>query len=162
MDTLLKRSALAFALLASGCASFNSLSPGMSAQRVEGAVGAPSNVWKSPDGSEVWEYPLGPLGVETYMVSFGPDRSVRGVRQVLTDENINKLQPGMSRDDVNRMLGRPAGKGFSDRTNEEIWYWRYMAWQVRKMELYVQFDRPTGTLKTFQRHQLDASDSKRN
>jgi len=164
MDTLPTRWTLflAPALLAAGCTGFASISPGTPAQQVQAAVGAPASVFKNADGSETWEYPLGPLGVQTYMVSFGPDRAVRDVQQVLTDENISKLRPGMSRDEVRRALGRPAGVNMMDRTGEEIWYWRYMAWEVRKMEAYAQFDRRTGMLKQVQRHQIDTSDSRRN
>src|SRR5437773_10953489 len=63
------------ALFAAGCASFSAINPGTSARQVETLVGAPANVWKNADGSEVWEYPRGPLGVETYMVTLGSDRS---------------------------------------------------------------------------------------
>ncbi len=61
------------------------ISPGDSAQAVEARAGASATVWKDADGSEVWEYPLGPLGVETYMVTLGSDRAVREVRQVLSE-----------------------------------------------------------------------------
>ena len=50
------------ALFAAGCASFSAITPGASAQQVEKLVGAPASVWKNADGSEVWEYPQGPLG----------------------------------------------------------------------------------------------------
>src|SRR5258706_9955528 len=86
------------ALIAAGCANFSAIAPGASAQQVETLVGAPASVWKNPDGSEVWEYPRGPLGVETYMVTLGSDRAVREVRQVLNDETIAKLQAGMARE----------------------------------------------------------------
>ena len=164
MNTPLRRYSpfLATAFLVAGCANFASLSTGTPAQEVQAKVGTPSTVWKNPDGTETWEYPLGPLGVQTYMVSFGPDRAVRDVQQVLTDENISKLRPGMSRDEVRRAIGRPAGVSFSGRTDEEIWYWRYLAWDVRKMEAYAQFDQRTGMLKQVQRHQIDTSDSRRN
>jgi SmpA/OmlA family protein len=153
---------LASALLVAGCASFDTLSPGTPAQQVKARVGAPSDVWKSPDGSEVWEYPMGPLGTETYMVTLGPDQAVRDVRQVLTDENISKLKPGMPREEVRRVLGRPGSINYSDSRNEEVWYWRYREWGVRRMELYVQFDRPSGALKAVTRYQIDTSDGKRN
>ena len=152
---------LAFALLAAGCTGFESLSPGTPAQQVKARVGAPSGVWKSPDGSEVWEYPLGPLGTETYMVTLGPDQAVREVRQVLNDENISKLKPGMPREEVRRMLGKPGTVNYSDSRSEEVWYWRYREWNTRNMELYVQFDRPTGALKAVTRYQIDTSDGKR-
>jgi len=148
-------------LFAAGCASFSAIAPGASAQQVEKLVGAPASVSKNADGSEVWEYPQGPLGVETYMVTLGPDRAVREVRQVLNDENISKLHVGMSRDEVRRLLGKPRDIGFSGLNDEEIWSWRYREWGVRNMELYVQFDRSTGALKKVTRFQVDTSDGKR-
>jgi hypothetical protein len=144
-----------------GCASFSDINTGASAQQVETMVGAPASVWKDTDGSEVWEYPQGPLGVETYMVTLGSDRAVREVRQVLSEETISKLHVGMSRDEVRRLLGRPRDVGFSGLNDEEIWSWRYREWKVRNMDLYVQFDRPTGTLKRVSRFQVDTSDGKR-
>jgi hypothetical protein len=150
----------ALAFLA-GCANFSALSPGDSAQSVEARVGAPANIWKNTDGSEVWEYPLGPLGVETYMVTLGRDRAVRGVRQVLSEESISKLHVGMSRDEVRRLIGSPREIGFSGPDDEEIWSWRYREWRVRNMELYVQFDRSSGALKRITRYQIDTSDGKR-
>jgi outer membrane protein assembly factor BamE (lipoprotein component of BamABCDE complex) len=96
------------------------------------------------------------------MVTLGPDQAVRDVRQVLTDENISKLKPGMPREEVRRVLGRPGSINYSDSRNEEVWYWRYREWGVRRMELYVQFDRPSGALKAVTRYQIDTSDGKRN
>ena len=163
MNTILSRAVLLLfpALFAAGCANFAAIEPGASAQQVETLVGAPATVWKNADGSEVWEYPRGPLGVESYMVTLGSDRVVREVRQVLSDETISKLHVGMSRDEVRRLLGRPRDIGFSDLNDEEIWSWRYREWGVRNMELYAQFDRPTGVLKKITRFQVDTSDGKR-
>ena len=162
MTTLLRSLPfLAVAFLAAGCANFSALSPGDSARSVEARVGAPASIWKNADGSEIWEYPLGPLGVETYMVTLGPDRAVREVRQVLSEEYVSKLHVGMSRDEVRRLVGRPRDIGFSDLNDEEIWSWRYREWRVRNMELYVQFDRSTGALKRITRYQIDPSDGKR-
>src|SRR5882762_6822152 len=162
MPTTFSRAVLLLpALFAAGCASFSAINPGVSAQHVETLVGAPASVWKNADGSEVWEYPQGPLGVETYMVTLGSDRTVREVRQVLSDETISKLHVGLSRDEVRRLLGRPRDIGFSNLNDEEIWSWRYREWGVRNMELYVQFDGPTGALKKTTRFQIDTSDGKR-
>jgi hypothetical protein len=163
MNTTFSRALLLLfpALFAAGCASFSAINPGASAQQVEKLVGAPASVWKNADGSEVWEYPQGPLGVETYMVTLGPDHAVREVRQVLSDETISKLHVGMSRDEVRRLLGKPRDIGFSSLNDEEIWSWRYREWGVRNMELYVQFDRSTGALKKVTRFQIDTSDGKR-
>jgi hypothetical protein len=162
MNTVFSRClALLFPALLAACASFSAVNPGASAREVETLMGAPANVWKNADGSEVWEYPRGPFGVETYMVTLGSDRAVREVRQVLSNEYISKLHAGMSREEVRRLLGRPRDIGFSGLNDEEIWSWRYREARVRNMELYVQFDRPTGTLKSISRFQIDTSDGKR-
>ena len=151
---------LALATSLAGCANLNGVTSGMPAQQVQAKLGAPASVWKNADGSEVWEYPRGPLGVETYMVTLGSDRAWREVRQVLSEEYISKLHAGMSRDEVRRLVGRPRYVGFSDPTDEEIWSWRYREWKVRTMDLYVQFDRPTGTLKRVSKFQVDTSGSR--
>lgn len=162
MNTILFRAlALLLPALLAACAGFSAVNPGASAREVETQMGAPANVWKNADGSEVWEYPRGPFGVETYMVTLGSDRAVREVRQVLSNEYISKLHVGMTRDEVRRLLGRPRDIGFSGANDEEIWSWRYRESRVRNMELYVQFDRPTGTLKSISRFQIDTSDGKR-
>jgi len=163
MNTIFSRAVLLLfpALFAAGCAGLSAINPGASAGQVEATMGAPANVWKNTDGSEVWEYPRGPLGFETYMVTLGPDRAVREVRQVLSEEYISKLHVGMSRDEVRRLLGRPRDMGFSGPGDEEIWSWHYREWGVRKMELYVQFDRPTGALKKVTRFQIDTTDGQR-
>src|SRR2546421_6073158 len=113
MNTILSRAVLVLfpALFAAGCANFAAIEPGASAQQIETLAGAPANVWKNADGSEVWEYPRGPFGVETYMVTLGPDRAVREVRQVLSEETISKVEAGMSREGGGQLVGRPPDGG---------------------------------------------------
>src|SRR5437667_11622832 len=101
-----------------GCANFTAVSSGMPAQQVQAKLGAPETVRKNADGSEVWEYPGGPLGKQTYMVTLGSDRAVREVRQVLNDEYISKVRVGMSRDEVRRLVGRPRYVSVSDLADE--------------------------------------------
>jgi hypothetical protein len=137
------------ALLAAGCASFGSLKPGTPEQQVQDRVGAPAEVWKSSGGGETWEYPLGPSGRQTYMVDIGPERSVIAVRQVLSDESFSRVQPGMPRDEVRRLLGRPAQVVTFPRKNEEVWTWRYLA-HATPMLFHVGFDTSSGTVRTIQ------------
>src|SRR5436309_9458224 len=102
---------LALAACLAGCANLTAVSSGMPAQQVQAKLGAPETVRKNADGSEVWEYPGGPLGKQTYMVTLGSDRAVREVRQVLNDEYISRLRVGMSREEVRRLVGRPGEIG---------------------------------------------------
>ena len=138
--------ALLALILAAGCANFSAISPGDSAPTVEARVGAPGSVWKNADGSEVWEYPSGPSGVQTFMIDIGPDRTVRAVRQVLREEYFSKVVPGMSRDEVRRLLGRPKELWYFPARDEEVWTWRYL--EVNYRLFNVLFDHTSGAVRS--------------
>ena len=147
MIAALRRTALlGLTLLAAGCANFSALSPGDSALTVGARVGPPGTVWTNADGSEVWEYPMGPSGVQTFMIDIGPDRAVRAVRQVLKEEYFSKVVAGMSRDDVRRLLGRPKEVWYFPSRDEEVWVWRYL--EINYKFFNVLFDRTGGTVRT--------------
>jgi len=142
------RFTLLFLLLAvSGCASL--VKSGMDELQVEARMGKPETVRKNADGSQVWEYPGGPLGRQTYMVSLASDHSVTQVRQVLSEEYFSKVHAGMSRDEVRRLLGKPGEIMIFDARDEEVWSWRYL--QENPMFFNVLFDRTAGTVRTTQR-----------
>ena len=140
-------SALAASLAA--CANLGPITSGMPAQQVQAKLGAPETVRKNSDGSEVWEYPGGPLGRQTYMVTLGSDRAVREVQQVLNDEYFSRVSAGMSRDEVRRLLGKPGEIMVFGARDEEVWSWRYQ--QQNPMFFNVLFDRTAGTVRTTQR-----------
>lgn len=140
---------LVLAASLAGCANFTAVTSGMPAQQVQAKLGAPETVRKNADGSEVWEYPEGPFGRQTYMVTVGADRMVREVHQVLNDEYFSSVRPGMSRDEVRRLLGRPAEIMVFGARDEEVWSWRYQ--QQNAMFFNVLFDRAAGTVRTTQR-----------
>ena len=133
---------------AAGCASFPGISPGTAAPEIRAKFGAPEAIWKNPDGSETWEYPLGPVGVQTYMITLGPDQTVREIRQVLSAESLDKVQPGMSRDEVRRMLGKPAETVYFAPRDEEVWTWRIQEFNFRYRRFHALFDRTTGILRS--------------
>ena len=140
---------LALAASLAGCANFAAVSSGMPAQQVQAKLGMPETVRKNADGSEVWEYPGGPLGRQTYMVTLGYDRAVREIHQVLSDEYFSRVRAGMSRDEVRRILGRPGEIMMFSARDEEVWSWRYQ--QQNPMFFNVLFDRSAGTVRTTQR-----------
>jgi outer membrane protein assembly factor BamE (lipoprotein component of BamABCDE complex) len=140
---------LALAASVAGCANFAAVSSGMPAQQVQAKLGAPETVRKNADGSEVWEYPGGPLGRQTYMVTVGSDRAVRETHQVLSEEYFSKVQAGMSRDEVRQLLGKPGEIMVFRARDEEVWSWRYQ--QQNPMFFNVLFDRSAGTVRTTQR-----------
>jgi len=147
MIAALHRAALlALAVVPAACANFSAISPGDSALTVEARVGAPGTVWKSTDGYEVWEYPLGPYGVQTFMITVGPDQAVRDVQQVLREEYFSRVHAGMSRDEVRRLLGKPRDIWYFPARDEEVWFWRYF--EVNYRFFNVLFDRTAGTVRT--------------
>ena len=83
------------------------------------------------------------------MVTLGPDRAVREVRQVLSEEFFSKVRAGMSRDEVRRVLGKPGEVSFFEARGEEVWSWRYQ--EQNAMFFNVLFDRSSGTVRTTQR-----------
>src|SRR5437773_10712534 len=135
---------LALAACLAGCANLTAVASGMPAQQVQAKLGAPETIRKNADGSEVWEYPGGPLGRQTYMVTLGSDRAVREVHQVLNDEYFSRVHPGMSRDEVRRLLGKPGEIMVFGARDEEVWTWRYQ--QQNPMIFNVLFDRTAGTV----------------
>lgn len=101
------------------------LKPGISTtQNVRDIMGVPTMEWQDPDGSLTWEYPRTPQGLVNYMIVFGPDKVLREVRQVLTEENFARVQPGMSREDVRRLLGQPASEMYFSLKKEYVWDWK--------------------------------------
>ena len=140
---------LALAACLAGCANLTAVSSGMPAQQVQAKLGAPETIRKNADGSEVWEYPGGPLGRQTYMVTLGSDRAVQEVHQVLNDEYFSRVRAGMSRDEVRRLLGKPGEIMVFGARDEEVWSWCYQ--QQNPMFFNVLFDRTAGTVRTIQR-----------
>jgi hypothetical protein len=136
----------ALALTVWGCAAVSPVKSGMDEMQVQARMGKPETVRKGADGSQIWEYPLGPLGRQTYMVTLGPDRSVKEVRQVMSEEYFAKVTSGMSREEVRQILGRPGEVSIFPARNEEVWSWRYQ--QVNPMFFNVMFDRSSGTVRT--------------
>ena len=68
-------------------------------------MGDPASVYREGD-KEVWEYPLGPEGVRTYMMTVNAQGTLEKIDQVLVDANFKRIQPGMTITEVRRILGR--------------------------------------------------------
>ncbi|MDO4637147.1 MAG: outer membrane protein assembly factor BamE [Lautropia sp.] len=143
--------ALLLALMPLGACDFvaqQKLAPGESTEAdVRRWMGQPEMTWEESDGSRTLEYPRGPRGKETYFVTIGADGRYRSIRQVLTEENFQRLAPGMSRDAVRQVLGKPGEIERFSRQHEEVWSWRYLGTDTRTMFFNAYFDQDTGRLK---------------
>ena len=68
-------------------------------------MGEPANVYREGD-KEIWEYPLGPEGTRTYMMTVNAQGTLEKIDQVLIEANFKRIQPGMTITEVRRILGR--------------------------------------------------------
>jgi hypothetical protein len=130
------------AALAAGCASFGvgRIVPGKStAADVEAKMGRPAERISLPGGDSVWHYPRGQAR-QTFSVRVGQDGIVRDVSQVLTMQNLAKVEARKSTaDDVRALLGPPLMVSSNPRLERELWEY-YMYEDQRPIIVVVQFD----------------------
>jgi len=116
----------------------------MASGEVAARAGKPTFVGKSADGAAYWDYSRQPY--YTDRVRFGPDDRVRDVRNILTEENFEKLQPGMTPEEVVAIVG-PAFIFNKYGNGTTVWTYRYYD-GVYKL-LHTTFDQ-TGRLERYQ------------
>ena len=107
------------------------------------AMGPPETTWEEENGARILEYPKGPEGARTWIFSIDPKGRLVEYHQALTAQNLARVQPGMSRDDVRRLLGKPRTVVPFKRLNEEVWDYRYLDNQQPRL-FNVHLDQSTG------------------
>jgi SmpA/OmlA family protein len=119
---------LFLAIFLSACASYDgfTLKPGAPEAEVRSVMGAPAMEFAQPDGSRDLVYPRGPLGTRTYMATLGADGKLQGVRNVLSDDVFSAIKPGMTQEQVLRLIGPPRDKEHFARTSQTAWDWKYV------------------------------------
>ena len=129
--------------------SLEKLKPGLTTmQQAQEIMGPPAMEWQDTDGSVTWEYPRMPNGIVNYMIDFGPERILREVRQVLTDENFARVKEGMTREEIHRLLGQPANKHYFPLKKEHVWDWKTKSEGAYDYYFNVHFDESGRTLRT--------------
>lgn len=100
----------ACAVLACACAGYggSDLRPGSATEaQVRASMGQPAMERSDPDGGRHLYFPRGPLGNQTFVADLGADGVLRAVRPVLDDDTFNRIRPGMTGEEVLRMIGPP-------------------------------------------------------
>jgi outer membrane protein assembly factor BamE (lipoprotein component of BamABCDE complex) len=126
MKTLLS---IGWALVLACCAAYDgyALRAGTSTEsEVRSTMGTPALEMPANDGSKELYYPRGPLGGQTYVAEVGRDGVLKGVRQVLKDDIFYGIQPGMTEDDILRMIGPPREKAHFPRQDQTAWDYKYV------------------------------------
>lgn len=110
--------------------------------------GEPENVWDAPGGGRTLEFNRQPSGHRNYMITIGPDGKMSALRQVLTPENFARVRPGMSMEEVRRMLGKPRRITPFELQREVLYEWRYLEPPNTSMLFTVYFDRDLRVLRS--------------
>jgi outer membrane protein assembly factor BamE (lipoprotein component of BamABCDE complex) len=100
------------ALALAGCAAYpyapTGVHAGASREDVLRLMGPPTARYVMPDGRERLEYNRMPFGRQTYMIDLDAAGRVAHWENVLDERHFAAIQPGMSREDVLRLIGPPA------------------------------------------------------
>src|SRR3954471_164679 len=114
------------------------VTPGASTSEVEGRMGRPVAQGVLPNGETYWDYTLQPMGYHNYRVTFAPDERVQAVQDLLTKQNIARVEPGMPRAQVLDIVGQSRhSEQYANGTTSLSW--RYEDYGVIKL-LHVIFD----------------------
>lgn len=141
------------ALLLGACGAYldYGLKPGEDRlENVLHALGQPAMRWRNVDGSEQLAFPRGPMGYHTYMVTIGTDGKLRQIGNVLDEKSFARIQPGMGKDEVLRILGPsyPNWTAYFERRDELVWEWRYCDVWHEAARFDVLFDNSKGTVRS--------------
>ncbi len=156
----MRAAALVLLLFLAGCVSDGrSLAPSVhDAAAVRAEMGAPAEVLKAPHGGEVWFYPRGRVGRETWRAEIGPDgKLVREVEQVLDEKNFDRILDGKTtREELRLMLGPPVQEWIGVNGWEIIWDYPYR-WAQMPWMLHVGIDQKGVVTSQFRRNDLNAA-----
>lgn len=120
---------------------------------VRARFGEPEKIWDAADmasipspgaaaepGARTFEYNRQPAGQVNYMITIGPDGKMSALRQVLNPQNFARVLPGMTMEQVRKMLGKPMKITPYALKRETHYDWRYLEAPQTKMIFTVVFD----------------------
>jgi hypothetical protein len=145
--------ALLSGVLLAACVSYSggSLKPGEARlEDVHSLMGPSAMRWQDADGSVQLAYPRGPLGYHTFMVKIGPNGRLQGITNVLDPAGFAHIRPGMTKDEVLRVLGPPDYKltVYFKARDELVWDWRFCSDLGTPSRFQVLFDDTLGAVRS--------------
>ena len=100
------------------------LLPGVSSgDAVLARYGPPVRVWPEADGGRTLEYSSQPRGETCYMVRLGPDGRLNAIQDTLLYASRFSVEPGMTPEQVSRLLGTERSRVFFRLSGEDVWDW---------------------------------------
>ncbi len=118
---------VAGAALLAGCATPGRdarLQPGISTEAdVAALYGRPKRVWSEAGGGRTLEYSSQPFGQHCWMVHLAGDGRLLAVEDGLSPINRARIEPGMTPEQVSRILGTERSRVFFSLSGEDVWDW---------------------------------------
>jgi len=141
------------AVLIAGCASYGGrgLQPGVSSRDdVIALMGQPAMRFAEVDGGELLAYPRGPAGYHTYMLRIDSGGMLVSRENVLEPKHFARLRPGMTQEEVMRVIGPPwpSWTVYFAARDELVWEWRWCDDFAEPARFYVLFDGSTLQLRS--------------
>jgi outer membrane protein assembly factor BamE (lipoprotein component of BamABCDE complex) len=131
------------------------LTPGVTTEaQIRDQMGEPETTRTYTNGSKRLEYPRGPAGTTTYFVDIDANGRFVAVTQVLTAENIAKIRPGMTQDEVRRILGKPTTISVYPLKQETVWSWHWEEGGVTRDAMFNAHFGPDGIVSTTSRSDI--------
>jgi len=115
--------ALLALLILSGCAAFAPPRPLTTEAEAFAVHGEPTRRWDNGDGTTTLEYSTQPYGHRALMVTVDASGVVIDQYDALSDENLARVRPGMTQDEVSRLLGTHRSVQVFKLSGEEVWDW---------------------------------------
>lgn len=101
-----------------------SLRPGQNEADVLARMGPPTGRYALDSGGQRLEFARGPFGRHTYMLDVDATGRLLHIEQVLREDQFDRVRPGMSADELRRLIGRP-GEVMPIWRGAVVWSWRY-------------------------------------
>jgi len=90
------------------------------------------------------------MGFHTFMVYLGSDGKMQKIENVMDPHSFSRIQPGMTKEQVLRVLG-PSAPGWTEyfkMRDELVWEWRYCDVTAKPARFDVLFDNSRGTVRS--------------
>ncbi|HJV24840.1 MAG TPA: outer membrane protein assembly factor BamE [Aromatoleum sp.] len=113
---------LALALLA-GCATFPAPRQVSTEAEALAVFGEPVERWHNGDSTTTLEYSTQPMGATALMITVDRSGAVLRQEDALSQENLARVERGMTREQVSRLLGRHRSVERFVLSGEEVWDW---------------------------------------
>lgn len=96
-----------------------------SSQRADiiASQGQPTRIWPEPDGGSTLEYATQPLGSSCWMLRLDAGGTLVEAYDALAAGQRERVQPGMTAQQVTRLLGRERRREFFVFSGEDVWDW---------------------------------------